>query len=276
MPCLTVNDALINVETWGAGTPLMLLHGFMGSARTWDAHRPAFNGRYQVIAPDLLGHGLSEAAATPARYNMSCCLADLATVLDYYHVDRVHLLGYSMGGRIALSFAVKYPDRIASLVLESASPGMADLAERQKRVVADEAFAERLEHEGLAAFVDHWERLPLFASQRHLPAHTLAAHRAQRMQNSVTGLANSLRGIGAGVQPSLWDRLESVAAPSLLLVGALDTKYMDIGRAMVQKLPKARLVVVPGAGHTVHLEQPVEFDRLVLAHLAEHSVNYRL
>jgi 2-succinyl-6-hydroxy-2,4-cyclohexadiene-1-carboxylate synthase len=275
MPCLTINDALINVETWGSGTPLVLLHGFMGSARTWEMHLPAFTDQHQVIVPDLLGHGLSEAPVDPSRYNMACCIADLAAILDYYHLDRVHLLGYSLGGRIGLAFAIKYPDRVGSLVLESASPGIADPIERRKRVAADEALAEWLERDRLAAFVDYWERLPLFASQTHLPAHVQAALRSQRMQNRVEGLANSLRGVGAGAQPTLWDRLTGVALPCLVIVGALDAKFIDIGQAIVQRLPKARLVVVPGAGHTVHLEQPVAFDRLVLDHLADHSVTYR-
>jgi 2-succinyl-6-hydroxy-2,4-cyclohexadiene-1-carboxylate synthase len=275
MPCLTVHDALINVETSGSGAPLVLLHGFMGSARTWDAHLPTFAGRYQVIAPDLLGHGLSAAPADSARYRMACCIADLAAILDHYRLDRVHLLGYSMGGRVALSFTVAHPERVASLILESASPGLADPEERRKRVTADEALAERLERDGLAAFVDNWEQLPLFASQRHLPAQTRAALRSQRMQNNAGGLANSLRGMGTGAQPSLWDRLAGVAMPTLLVVGALDPKFVDIGQAMAQRLPQARLTIVPGAGHTVHLEQPAAFERLVLDHLAECGVSGR-
>ncbi len=275
MPCLTINDALIKVETWGSGTPLVLLHGFMGSTRTWSDHLAAFTERYQVIAPDLLGHGLSNSPAHPARYSMACCIADLAAILDYYHLDRVHLLGYSLGGRIALSFAVKHPARVASMVLESASPGIGDALERRKRVAADEALAERLERDGLAAFVDYWERLPLFASQTHLPGHIRAVLHSLRMQNNVEGLANSLRGVGSGAQPSLWDQLPGLGVPSLLVVGALDAKFIDIGQATVQRLPKARLVVVPGAGHTVHLEQPAAFDRLVLDHLDEHTINYR-
>jgi 2-succinyl-6-hydroxy-2,4-cyclohexadiene-1-carboxylate synthase len=275
MPCLTIADALINVETWGSAAPLVLLHGFMGSARTWQENLPAFTDQYRVIAPDLLGHGLSAAPPDASRYSMACCIADLAAILDHYRLDRVHLLGYSMGGRVALSFAVAYPERVASLILESASPGLADPVERRRRVAVDEALAERLEHDGLAAFVDDWERLPLFASQRRLPAHTQAALRSQRMQNNARGLANSLRGMGTGVQPSLWDRLAGVAMPTLIVVGALDSKFVDIGQAMAQRLPQARLAIVPGAGHTVHLEQPIAFDRLVLDHLAEHSVNER-
>lgn len=275
MPCLTIHDALINVETWGTGAPLVLLHGFMGSVRTWDAHLPAFGEQFRVIAPDLLGHGLSEAPADPERYSMAYCVADLTAILDYYHLDRVHLLGYSMGGRVALSFAVHHPERVASLILESASPGIADPIERQTRVMADVALAERLEHDSLASFVDYWERLPLFASQRRLPDYTQASLRSQRMQNSARGLANSLRGLGTGVQLSLWDRLVEVAAPTLLITGELDTKFVKIGQTMAQELPNAQLVVVPGAGHTVHLEQPVAFNRLVLDHLAECSVNER-
>jgi 2-succinyl-6-hydroxy-2,4-cyclohexadiene-1-carboxylate synthase len=247
----------------------------MGSARTWQAHLPAFTDRYRVIAPDLIGHGLSAAPADSAHYSMARCIADLAAILDYYRLDSVHVLGYSMGGRVALSFAVAHPERVASLILESASPGIADPEERRKRVTADEALAERLERDGLAAFVDHWEHLPLFASQRHLPAQTRAALHSQRMQNNAGGLANSLRGMGTGVQPSLWDRLAGVTMPTLIIAGALDVKFVDIGQAMAQRLPQARLAIVPGAGHTVHLERPAAFERLVLDHLAECGVSGR-
>ena len=273
MSRLNINDLHFNVEMQGSGEPLILLHGFMGSTRTWDRHLPAFSNHAQVIAVDLLGHGLSDVPPTPARYQMERCTIDLAAIFDHFGLNSVHLLGYSMGGRVALSFAAAYPDRVRSLVLESSSPGIAHPAERASRVARDEAQAEQLERDGLAAFVDYWEKLPLFTSQASLPDAIRANLRSHRMQNSVIGLANSLRGLGTGVQPSLWDRLAGLDMPSLLIVGALDAKYLEIGQAMTGRLPKARLAIVPEAGHTVHLEQPDRFDRLVLDHLAQFSAN---
>ncbi len=276
MPRLTVNGIALNVECGGSGEPLVLLHGFMGSATTWDRHRPAFEDRYLTVAVDLPGHGLSDTPADPSRYSMERVIADLAAVFDMYQLDSVHLLGYSMGGRVALHFAAAYPDRVRSLVLESALPGLADPAERRARIDSDEALAQRLERDGLAAFVDAWARLPLFASQDRLPEPIRADLRAQRLQNSVQGLANTLRGLGAGVQSPLWDRLIDVKTPTLLIAGGLDAKFAAINRDMAAIMPRAQLVIVPDAGHTVHLEQPVLFDRLVLEHLAEHSASHAL
>ena len=115
-----------------------------------------------------------------------------------------------------------------------------------------------------------WEQLPLFASQNTLPAEARSALRRQRLRNSAQGLAHSLRGMGTGTQASLWSRLGQIDAPALLIVGALDEKFCRIGRAMAGAMPRARLAVVAGAGHAVHLERPDEFVRLVLGFMAEH------
>ncbi len=116
-------------------------------------------------------------------------------------------------------------------------------------------------------FVDYWESIPLFATQRRLPSAVRVGQRRQRLRNRAIGLANSLRGMGTGAQESLWDRLDGVTAPTLLMAGALDEKFRAIGRAMVAALPDARLAIVPDAGHAVHLERPAEFDQLVIEFL---------
>ena len=260
---LTVNGLGFTVEAGGSGEPLVLLHGFTGSAASWRAHRPALEARHRVVAPDLLGHGGSDAPADPARYAMAPTVADLAGLLDQLELRAILLLGYSMGGRVALHFAAAHPERVRGLILESASPGLATAAERAARIAADEALAARIEREGLAAFVDHWERLPLFAGQAQLPAEVRAALRTQRLANNPAGLANSLRGLGTGAQPSLWDRLPEIRTPALLMAGALDEKFTAIAQQMAAALPTARLAIVPAAGHTVHLEQPEAFQRLV-------------
>jgi 2-succinyl-6-hydroxy-2,4-cyclohexadiene-1-carboxylate synthase len=149
-------------------------------------------------------------------------------------------------------------------VVESASPGIGSAAERTARVRADEELAAFAEREGIHAFVDRWERVPLFASQARLAAAERARLREQRLRNDPTGLAASLRGFGAGVPAPLWDRLPTLDVPTLVVVGALDPKYRQVGREMAERMPRAELAVVPDAGHTVHLEQPDAFARLVL------------
>ncbi len=265
-----VNGVHLNVIEQGAGPPLVLLHGFTGSAAGWGDIAASLAEHFRVIAIDLLGHGDSDSPPDPERYRVEPAVADLAAVLDQLDAGPVHLLGYSMGGRLALHLAAARPERVRSLVLESASPGLADAAGRAARSASDAALAARLDDGGLEAFVDYWESLPLFASQAGLPAEARAALRAQRLRNSAHGLANSLRGLGTGVQSSLWDRLPRLSVASLLIAGHLDEKFTDIARRMAAALPEARLEIVDGAGHTVHLEQPAAFCGAVRRFLDDH------
>jgi 2-succinyl-6-hydroxy-2,4-cyclohexadiene-1-carboxylate synthase len=266
---VTINNLRMHVHLAGSGPPLLLLHGFTGSGAAWEPLLPHVTPRRRVIAPDLIGHGRSDAPADPARYRMERCVADLLALLNTLEVAQVDLLGYSMGGRVALHLALAAPQRVRRLLLESASPGLADPAERAVRVQADNELAAAIEREGIAAFVAHWERLPLFASQQTLPPAVRAKQRAQRLQNRPVGLANSLRGMGAGQQESLWECLPELTLPVQLLVGAQDRKYCDIAQRMEQRLPNVQVSVVADAGHTIHLEQPDRFAHLVGDFLAE-------
>ena len=253
--------------------PLLLLHGFTGSAENWRPHAPAFvqeNG--STIAVDLLGHGETGAPTDPQGYTMAAAAKSLADLLQKLGVDRVHLLGYSMGGRLALYMAIHYPELIATLTLESASPGLASADERAARKVSDDALADWIEANGIPAFVDRWEEVPLFDSQKRLPAPMRSGVREQRLRNSAQGLANSLRYMGTGVQPALWTRLVEVTMPVQLIVGALDTKFVAINQHMAELLPDCRLTVVAEAGHTVHLEKSAEFDALIISWLNRHNL----
>ena len=253
----------IHVEVAGAGPPLVLLHGFTGSSDTWRDLAGRLAGEYLTIAPDLVGHARSEAPEAVERYAIGRAAADLVALLHALGHERAAWLGYSLGGRVALQVAADRPDAVAALLLEGASPGIADAAEREARRASDEALAERIERDGVAAFVDEWEQVPLFASQRALPAEARAAVRATRLAQRAQGLANSLRGMGAGAQAPLHERLPSIAAPALLMAGSLDAKYVKIAREMAQTLPDATISVIEGAGHAAHLERPEEFARMV-------------
>jgi 2-succinyl-6-hydroxy-2,4-cyclohexadiene-1-carboxylate synthase len=263
-----VNGIHLNVEQHGDGPPLLLLHGFTGSAATWAPFLDALADRFRTVAVDLHGHGRSDCPADPARYRLEGAVDDLLALLDRLDIERFALLGYSLGGRLALHLALAAPDRAHTLVLESASPGILDPRERRRRVRSDERLARLLEREGIEAFVDRWEQLPLFSTQARLPSTVRAALRAQRLRNDPRGLANSLRGAGAGVQEPLFDRLREVRQPTLLLVGDLDAKYCELGLTMAKAMPAATPAVIEGAGHAVHLERPDAFLGVVLSHIS--------
>ncbi len=262
-----INSVSIGVEERGLldQPPLILLHGFTGSAASWGKHLDTLASHgFRVIALDMLGHGQSDAPMDPQRYTIEECEADILAVLDALSVQKgkAILLGYSMGGRIALYTA--FSGFFRALILESASPGLADPLERAQRKNSDEQLADRIERDGIEAFIAYWESLPLFASQQRLPYEQQHALHAQRENNRSLGLANSLRGVGTGVQPALQERLATLTIPVLLLAGILDTKFCTIAQHMAQSLPHAQLHIIPDAGHTVHLEQPELFDQIVI------------
>lgn len=248
----------------GGRRTLVLLHGFTGSADDWAPLAHALSASAtRIIALDLIGHGDSDAPLDAQRYTLEYCQADILAVLRVLGVvpGEAILLGYSMGGRVALYTA--FSNYFRALVLESASPGLETELEREQRRRSDEALATRIEHDGVEAFVDYWERLPLFATQEHLPEEQRASQRRQRLHNNATGLANSLRGMGTGVQPPLHGRLAELTIPVLLIAGELDSKFRAINQQMAESLPRARLQIVAVAGHNVHLEQPEVFAQLV-------------
>jgi len=268
MPYQTINQLRYHYEQTGSGTPVLLLHGFTGRGRNWLPllHPSPFTLHpSQFLTVDLLGHGKTDAPADATRYKMAFAAADLASLILDLTTPPIHLVGYSMGGRLALYLAWHYPHLFRSLVLESSSPGLASEAERQTRRAGDEQLAQRLEQAGLEAFVDDWQALPLFASQSRLPDEVRQQLRQQRLQNNPLGLAHSLRGMGTGAQPSLWEQLPQLHLPVLLLAGELDSKFVTLAQQMAAHLPHAQLRLIPSAGHTIHLEQPSAWVEAVSA-----------
>lgn len=276
MPFIEINQVHYFFERSGNGVPLVLLHGFTGSSPSWQAQTATstllsasvLSRHFSTITIDLLGHGRTASPTHPDRYRMEQAAADIIAVLERQKAEgrrqKVHLVGYSMGGRLALYLAVTYPDWFASLVLESASPGLATEIARAERQKSDEALADWIETNGIEAFVDRWEQLPLWANQAQMPPAERQKLRHQRLQNNPVGLANSLRGMGTGVQPSLWPHLADLTLPVLLLAGELDHKFVSINQQMAAQIPHCQLEIIPQAGHTVHWERPYQFNTNLL------------
>ena len=267
---LAVNGVAYHVEVEGSGPAVFFLHGFTGSGETWKLHLAALEA-FTIIRIDFLGHGRSDAPAAIQRYGMDACVDDLLVIQDRLGIERCAFVGYSMGGRVAMRVALRAPERLWALVLESASPGIANTADRRDRVIQDASLAARIRKEGVAAFADYWQALPLFASQSRLPQTARQALRDQRLQHTAEGLANSLEGLGAGRQEPVLPRLRNLRLPVLLLAGALDAKYCELAHEMATVLPQCRVHVVPDAGHAVHLEQPAAFDDVVHDFLRAHA-----
>jgi 2-succinyl-6-hydroxy-2,4-cyclohexadiene-1-carboxylate synthase len=266
MPKIRVDDVHYYYRRRGIGPPLVLLHGFSGSSISWATLTDTLAKRMDIIAIDLLGHGHTGSPQSADRYAIEYAAQDITAIVDYLGFDRFSLLGYSMGGRLALYLAHRFPELIKVLILESASPGIADAAERKLRRQQDYALAASIERDGVSTFVDRWEQLPLFASQSSVSRQRKTELREQRLQNNALGLANSLRGMGTGSQPSLWSSLPAVTIPTLLLCGDLDKKYVRIGR-QIAAISNSELEVFGHAGHNIHFERPSEFSAVVSSFL---------
>jgi len=259
------------VRARGSGVPLLLLHGFTGRGSSWGAHATALARDFRLVVVDLPGHGRSGTPADPARASVERTADDLASILCREGWAPAHVLGYSLGARIALRLAAAHPAVVRRLVLESPSTGLATEPQRRARRAADEARAGRLERDGIVAFVDEWEREPVFASHLGLSRTRAARLRAERLCNRPAGLAASLRGAGQGSMEPLGDRLAAIAPPTLVIAGVLDPAGRERAETVAAGIPHALLAIVPGAGHTPHLEAPAVFRSLALAFLKEDS-----
>jgi 2-succinyl-6-hydroxy-2,4-cyclohexadiene-1-carboxylate synthase len=234
---------------------VVLAHGFTQTMAAWDDVGERLGERWQVVRVDLPGHGGS--AGVRVGFEEAAGLVGAAGGSAAY-------VGYSLGGRLCLRLALDRPDLVPALVLIGASPGIAEAAGRAERRAADEALAEGIERDGVAAFLDRWLAGPLFAT---LPE--AAAGRAGRLANTAEGLAWALRALGTGAQEPLWDRLAGLRPPTLLLAGELDRKFTAIARQMAAAIgPTAQVALVPGAGHAAHLERPAEVAARIEAFLA--------
>jgi 2-succinyl-6-hydroxy-2,4-cyclohexadiene-1-carboxylate synthase len=237
----------------------VLLHGFSGSSADWAEVTPRLRAMGRaVVAIDLAGHGRSQTTEDPARYTMPETVRDLDAIAARLGLIDADWVGYSMGGRVALHFALAHPGRVRSLILESSSAGIEDPDSRERRRHADNALAARIEERGVEWFADYWGTLPLFETQWELPPATLQELRARRLANDTRGLAHSLRGMGQGAHAYVGSRLPELRG-TLFLAGERDPKYVEVARRASAAVPAAGCVIVPGAGHTVHLEAPGAF-----------------
>jgi 2-succinyl-6-hydroxy-2,4-cyclohexadiene-1-carboxylate synthase len=246
---------LHHVAAGDPGHPaVVFLHGFMGSSADWRRVMTALEGHHRCIAVDLPGHGAS-LGMPPDRYTMEGTAQSVLDILDATGTHRATMVGYSMGGRLALYLSLRHPDRCAGLFLESASPGIEDAGERAARRRADEEKAARLEGGDLEGFLHDWYRQPLFAPLAQ-DGDLLRRTIEDRLRNDPAELAKSLRGMGTGSQPPLWGELPRLRVPALAVAGDLDKKFVGISRRMASLNPSIRAAVVPGAGHNVHAESP--------------------
>ena len=259
-------DVRLSYFVAGSGQPVTLLHGFTQSGQSWREIIARMPEGWKWIVPDLRGHGETR-VRTGAPCSMEACTDDLVALWEEMDLGRTHLVGYSMGGRLALHVAARRPERVASLLTVGAHAGLEEEA-REGRRRGDEALAERIEKEGVESFVEYWGALPLFAGLQRRGDSYMAQVRAERLKNHAGGLACSLRGMGAGVMEPVWGELGRVKVPCTFVAGQLDHGYVATARRLAGTVRDGRLEIVARAGHAVHQERPDAFARILANHLA--------
>lgn len=224
---------------------LVLVPGFTQTAAAWDA---------------VVARLPADADAMPVDVPSGSDFVETAIAIGE-RGGRAVYAGYSMGGRLCLRLALDRPDLVRGLVLLSASPGIADDAERVARREADEKLAREIERDGVDAFLERWLRQPLFSTL----SEDAAGVDARRAGNTVASLTHALRALGPGTQEPLWDRLGDLEPPFVPAAGVLDEKYVDIAFAMAERVgPGVHPVLIGGAGHAAHLENPEGVASLLL------------
>ncbi|RPF50282.1 2-succinyl-6-hydroxy-2,4-cyclohexadiene-1-carboxylate synthase [Aquisalibacillus elongatus] len=259
---VNVGDNSYYVEVTGKGEPVIMFHGFTGSLRTWDLLVNYLSEHFQCITVDLPGHGQTNADVT----DMEQACRELKQIIQEVTTETFNLLGYSMGGRTALVFAHQYPESVKRLILESASPGL-DGDEKNNRQLRDEKLATYIEENGIEEFVNYWETIPLFQTQESLPDSVKQEIRRERLSQTESGLALSLRTMGTGVQLSMWQHLNNLNLPVFLISGELDRKFVNLNQQMDDEFPTAIHTTVSNVGHAIHLENPDFFGKIVMKHL---------
>lgn len=241
---------------------LVCLHGFTGTLNTFQNLTWPHN--WNVLGVDLIGYGQSPIYVHPDEYRMSRVIQNLKKLMLDLRIAKYTLLGYSMGGRVALAWALNDP-KVVRVILESSRPGIADDRARQERQVKDNQLARRLLTQPLLNFVNDWENLPLFATQRKLPAIVQDRVRQERLSQVPYGLAMSLMMMGTGQQTNYWPQLSQIC-PGLLITGDADNKFQRIAMAMQTVAPQLQHQELSG-GHCVHLENPLLFSQTVINYL---------
>ena len=239
---------------------VVALHGFTGGGSDFDPLRASLPAHTSLVSPDLPGHGSQCLLEDLSAYSLP---AHLAAISEAATEPQITLLGYSMGGRLALHWAIAHPERIRRLILVGASPGLATAEERDERRLGDATLAEFIRTRGLEAFFKYWHNQTFFQPMLRLPKERLDPILARRAQNSPEGLALSLENVGTGTLPSLWHRLKEIRFPVDLVAGEHDVKFTRIAHEMGAHLPKARHSLIEGAGHAVHLEKPADLAMLL-------------
>ncbi len=257
---ITIDNIRYSVIVRGTGQPILCLHGFSENLSTWEFIHPE---HCQMILVDLIGHGNSEKPDILEPYTVPAIIGQLHKLMQYIGHQEYALLGYSMGGRMALAYSLAYPREVIRLILESTSYGECDALNRVKRRKGDVWLANAIRENGIEWFNRYWSGLDLFASQKYLPQAVRDKICERRLLNAPHALANILLGSGQGIYPCFKRQITNLSLPVLFINGEYDDNYLKIGREFEQLNACIRREIIRGAGHNTHIENPRVFNAVV-------------
>jgi 2-succinyl-6-hydroxy-2,4-cyclohexadiene-1-carboxylate synthase len=249
----TISGGVHAASVWrleATGVGVLAIHGFSGSGSDWAPIAERLS--CAVVAPDLLGHGDSPAPEEQEQYRIQAVAEQCAAWCD----SERHwvVMGYSMGGRVALRTAALLGSRLRGLVLISASPGLESPVDRTERMAHDQALAGQIEESGIGWFQKHWAEQPIIQSQQQIPDDIRTGMEERRKENRAVGLAGSLRGMGQGAADPVWSTLSEIHVPTLVISGEEDGRYTEIAARTVSEIKGSTHVRIQDAGHCTHLE----------------------
>lgn len=253
---IKIENIKYHLQIKGEGKPIICLHGFSENLSTWNLLK--LDG-YQLILIDFIGHGKSDKPLTSECYKLEIIIKHLNKLIYQLGFKKYSMLGYSMGGRIALAYTLAYPNEIDKLILESASYGECDSVKRLKRRKSDLELAKKIKENGIEWFNEYWSSLNIFESQRRLPKHVIDEISNRRLLNVAHGLYNTLLCTGQGQFPWLKNQIFILPMPVLYISGEYDSKYEEIGNEFVKLNPKIKHKIIKGVGHNTHIEAPNDF-----------------
>lgn len=233
---------------------IVFLHGFTGSSKDFSTIPDHLIKNYRCLVPDLPGHGKTQ-IEDETIFTASKQVSLLEKWLKFLGRDKFHLYGYSMGGRLALQFAVKNSHQLQSLILVSATAGIDEESERSLRAKADEQLAQQIVELDPVNFLYNWLAQPLFREITNKGEDFITKEVRRRLPIQTSGLANNLTYFSSGVMPPVWQQLASIETPTLVLAGSKDRKYLTLASQLATSIPKAILKILP-TGHSPLVESP--------------------
>ncbi|MDJ0618183.1 MAG: alpha/beta fold hydrolase [Calothrix sp. MO_192.B10] len=237
------------------GETIVFLHGFTGSSRDFLVIPDFITSRYRCLVPDLPGHGQTQVLENEAVFNTAGQVSLLKQWLNSIGQRKFHLFGYSMGGRLAIQFAVQNSHLLQSLILVSTTAGITEETSRLNRAKADMQLVQRLENSTPTDFLLSWLAQPLFQGITNKGKDFAIAEVMRRLPIQSSGLASSLKYFSSGVMPAVWHQLHTIKTLTLVIAGCKDQKYLDLGHQLINLMPNSVLEVLE-TGHSPLIESP--------------------